>query len=96
MTLHRPADAVYSGQPPLMASLLSGAYWIMNRSGLSMEENPTLVSYLLTLLGSTIPAAAATGLTYRMARMFELQRLWRHSSLSRWDWEAGSEPIALC
>lgn len=77
VTLHRPDDAVYSGQPPLMASLLSGAYWIMNRSGLSMEENPTLVGFLLTLLGSTLPAAVATGLTYRMARMFELQRTWR-------------------
>jgi len=77
VTLYRPAKKVISGQPPFMASLLAGAYWAMNRSGLSMSENPALVSYLLTLLGTTLPAAGAAGLIYRMGRMFELQRSWR-------------------
>src|SRR5262249_49785390 len=34
----------------------------------------TLVAYVLTMLGVTLPAAGAAGLIYRMGRMFELKR----------------------
>jgi uncharacterized membrane protein len=67
----------YSDQPPLFSVLLAGPYWIMRRCGISFRENPALVSYLLTLIGVTIPVAGAAGLLYRMGRLFELPRIWR-------------------
>jgi hypothetical protein len=33
----------YSDQPPVMAVLLSGSYWAMNRNWLKMHQNPILV-----------------------------------------------------
>ena len=67
----------YSNQPPMMSAMLSGAYWVMHRRGLTFERDPATVAYLLTLLGVTIPAACAAGLVYRMGRLFELKRPWR-------------------
>lgn len=67
----------YSGQPPVLAALLAGAYWSIYKLDVTFETNPALVSYLLTVLGSTLPAAAIAGLMYRMARLFELPRVWR-------------------
>jgi hypothetical protein len=64
----------YSRQAPTMAVLLAGPYWVMHRFGLTFGNNVNLVSYLLTLLGVTIPVAFAAGLMYRMGRLFELQR----------------------
>ncbi|HEV2293686.1 MAG TPA: hypothetical protein VGR35_07510 [Tepidisphaeraceae bacterium] len=64
----------YSDQPPVMAVLLSGSYWIMYRYGLSLEENAILVPYLLTIIAVTLPVAGAAGLVYRMGRLFELKR----------------------
>lgn len=64
----------YSDQPPMMAVLLSGAYAVLLRCGLSFEKNATMVPYLLTLIGVTLPVAGAVGLIYRMARVFELRR----------------------
>ena len=69
--------ALYSTQPPTLSFLLAGPYWVMNKTGLTFDENPALVAYLLTLLGATIPVAAAAGLIYRMGRLFELRRPWR-------------------
>ena len=71
------SDHYYSDQPPMMAALLSPAYWTMRHFGWTFESNPVLVAYLLTLLGVTLPAALATGLIYRMGRLFELPRKWR-------------------
>ncbi|MGA2583039.1 MAG: hypothetical protein ABSG31_07155 [Tepidisphaeraceae bacterium] len=68
---------LYSDQPPMLAFLLSGPYWIMHFMGYHLRENSVLVPYILTLLGSTLPAAAVGGLVYRMARIFELRRQWR-------------------
>jgi hypothetical protein len=48
--------------------------WIMTRMGLSFDDNELLISYLLTLLGVTLPVAGAAGLVYRMGRLFELRR----------------------
>lgn len=67
----------YASQPATMSMLLSGAYWVMTKLGLSFAENGPTVTYILTLLGVTLPAAAASGLIYRMARLFELPRIWR-------------------
>jgi hypothetical protein len=64
-------------QPPMLAVLLSPAYWLMRQSGTTIESNPAAVAYVLTLLGVTIPVAVAGGLIYRMARFFELRRKWR-------------------
>lgn len=64
----------YSDQSPVMSVLLSGPYWVMHRCGLSFDGNPVLAEYLLTLLGVTLPVAFATGLIYRMGRLFELRR----------------------
>jgi hypothetical protein len=70
----RKAQHSYSAQPPTFAVLLAGPYWAMHRAGLTFAANPTLVTYLLTMLGVTIPVALGAGLIYRMARMFELPR----------------------
>src|SRR5688500_16187118 len=64
----------YSDQPPVMAVLLSGSYWAMHRQGLTLDENPILVPYLLTIIAVTLPVAGAAGLVYRMGRLFELKR----------------------
>jgi hypothetical protein len=64
----------YSDQPPVMAVLLSGSYWAMHRNGLTIDQNPILVPYLLTIIAVTLPVAGAAGLVYRMGRMFELKR----------------------
>ncbi|MEO6435883.1 MAG: hypothetical protein ABIP55_08990, partial [Tepidisphaeraceae bacterium] len=64
----------FSTQPPALSVLLAGPYWVMKRSGLTFDENPALVAYLLTLIGVTIPVAVAAGLIYRMGRLFELRR----------------------
>src|SRR5688572_1885188 len=64
----------YSDQPPVMAVLLSGSYWAMHRQGLTIDQNPILVPYLLTIIAVTLPVAGAAGLVYRMGRLFELKR----------------------
>src|SRR6185436_2728515 len=70
----RRGPHVFSDQPPALSVLLAGPYWVMQRCGLTFGTNPSLVAYLLTLLGATIPAAAAAGMIYRMGRLFELPR----------------------
>jgi len=67
----------YSDQPPMMSAMLSPAYWVMRRNGLTFQSNAPTVLYLLTLLGVTVPAACCAGLVYRMGRLFELRRPWR-------------------
>lgn len=67
----------YANQPPVMALLLAGPYRLMHRMGYGFEANPLLAMFLLTLLGTTLPVAAAGGLVYRMGRLFELRRPWR-------------------
>jgi hypothetical protein len=68
--------SLYSAQPPVMAMLLAGPYWVMHRWGVTFEH-PVVVPYVLTLLATTFPVALAAGLIYRMGRMFELRRPWR-------------------
>lgn len=70
----RVGDQYYSDQPPVMALLLAGPYWVMRQAGVSMASNPNLAVYLLTVLGATLPIALAGGLVYRMGRVFELRR----------------------
>jgi len=67
----------YSDQPPMLAALLSGPYWIMHHYGMTFEHNPLWVMFLLTLIGVTIPVALSAGLVYKMGRLFELPRPWR-------------------
>ena len=64
----------YADQPPVMAALLSGGYRAMRFYGLTFRRDAPTVTYLLTLLGVTLPAACAAGLVYRMGRLFELPR----------------------
>jgi hypothetical protein len=71
------AERHYSAQPPVMSALLAGPYWLMHKLGLSFESNPALSTYLLTLIGVTLPVALSAGLIYRMGRLFELARPWR-------------------
>ncbi|MGD0388419.1 MAG: hypothetical protein ABSC42_05630 [Tepidisphaeraceae bacterium] len=68
---------IYSDQPPMLAFLLSGPALILDWMGYPLRENSVLAPYLLTLLGVTLPVAAAAGLIYRMGRIFELRRQWR-------------------
>jgi hypothetical protein len=80
----QPGDAVpgtivvggkyYSDKPPVMGYLLSWIYALIYKMGWSFQHNPAGVTYVLTMLGATIPAAAGAGLIYRMGRMFELKR----------------------
>lgn len=65
---------LYSDQPPMMAFLLSGPYWVMHALGYRLQDYSVLVPYLLTLLGVTLPAAGVAGLIYKMSRIFELPR----------------------
>lgn len=67
----------YSDRPPVLSYLLSAAYWVLYRLGWEFKHNRTLVTYILTMLASTIPAAFGAGLVYRMSRIFELRRPWR-------------------
>ena len=71
------ADVSFSDQPPTQGLLLAGPYWVMYRMGLDFAHRPAIVEYLLTMLGVTIPVAAAAGMIYRMGRLFELRRPWR-------------------
>src|SRR5207245_9361290 len=66
----------YSAQPPVMAALLAGPYWLLHKLGLSFESNAALSTYLLKLMGVTLPVAGAAGLVYRMCRLFALYRSW--------------------
>lgn len=70
-------DHFYSDQPPVMSVLLAPSYWAMRKAGVDFAKRPDLAMYLLTLIGVTIPVAAASGLLYRMGRLFELRRPWR-------------------
>jgi hypothetical protein len=65
---------LYSNQPPMLAVLLSGPYWVIHRLGWSFDRDPEWVAYLLTLLGVTLPVALSAGVIYRMGRLFELRR----------------------
>ena len=67
----------FSKQPPVLAALLSATYWVLHRSGMTFQNNLAFTTYLLTLVGSTLPVALAAGMLYRMGRLFELKRPWR-------------------
>src|SRR3954463_12653387 len=75
--LVRRSNQYYSDQPPVFAVILSGAYWVMMRLGITLDQTPSLAAYLLTLIGTTVPVAWTAALVYRMSRIFELPRPWR-------------------
>jgi hypothetical protein len=75
--LIRHGQQYFSDQPPVLAIILSGVYWIMIRCGSTFEHTPALAPYILTLVGATVPVAWTVALIYRMARLFELSRPWR-------------------
>jgi MFS family permease len=72
--LIRSHGRVFSNQPPTMAVLLAGVYWILGKFHLTLRSSPVLTPYLLTLIGVTLPVAGAAGLIYKMSRLFELRR----------------------
>jgi hypothetical protein len=67
----------FSPQPPVFAFVMAAPYDLMHRMGWRLRDNSVLVPYVLTLIGSTLPAVAAAGLIYRLGRLFELKRTWR-------------------
>lgn len=67
----------YAAQPPALAVLLSWPAELLQRLGVSFEDDRALIRYALTLIGSTLPAVVVAGLVYRMGRLFELRRPWR-------------------
>jgi hypothetical protein len=71
------AEVYYSDQPPTQGLLLAGPYWVLHKLGITFARRPALVEYLLTMIGVTVPVAAAAGMLYRMGRLFELRRPWR-------------------
>jgi len=54
--------------------LLSPFYWVLVQQGNRYSDDPIFVHYLLTLIGSSLPAALCGGMVYRLARTFELRR----------------------
>ncbi|HET6250181.1 MAG TPA: hypothetical protein VFE47_20995 [Tepidisphaeraceae bacterium] len=64
----------YSKQPPMLAALMSGPYWVMHRMGLTLGRDPSSTVFWLTLLCITLPVALSAGLVYRMSRIFEMKR----------------------
>src|SRR5829696_4304184 len=77
----RVGDKLYADQPPTMAVLLAGPYWVMNRLGFTFSKDANGIAFFLTLLGVTIPVAIGAGMVYRMARLFELPR-WKRGALA--------------
>src|SRR5262245_53116342 len=77
----RIGDRLYADQPPTMAVLLAGPYWVMSRLGLTFRNDANTIEFFLTLIGVTIPVAVGAGLIYRMARLFELAR-WKRAGLA--------------
>ncbi len=73
----RKGGHYYAQSPPMFSLLLCAPYGVLHHWGLTFRSSPTQVMYLLTLLGVTLPVAAATALIYRMGRLFELSRPWR-------------------
>lgn len=75
--------AFYNGEhffapdSPVFSILLAIVSWVIERMGVGLDDNRVLHEYLLILLGIIFPTAMASGLIYRMARSFELSRLWR-------------------
>lgn len=61
-------------QPPVLACLMAGPYWVMDHFGLTFRRNTALAEYLLILLGSTLPVAVSGTVIYRLGRIFELSR----------------------
>jgi hypothetical protein len=76
---HATLTPLFHVDHPVYVFLLAGPYWLMHHLGLRFSHNPILVSYLLTILGVTLPVAMSAGLIYRMGRLFELRRIWRTS-----------------
>jgi hypothetical protein len=67
----------YADQPPTFTVLLAGPTWLIRKMGWDLRTDPEAVAYALTLLFVTLPVAAAAGMLFRMARLFELSRPWR-------------------
>ncbi|HEX8521327.1 MAG TPA: hypothetical protein VF669_03660 [Tepidisphaeraceae bacterium] len=77
----RVGKKLYADQPPTFALLMAGPYWVMDKLGLDFRKNINLVEFFLTLIGVTIPVAIASGLIYRMGRVFVMSR-WKRCALS--------------
>ncbi len=74
---HTGSHATYSKQAPVLSVLLAGPYWALHRLGITFDKNFAIATFLLTLVGATLPVAMAAGLIYRLGRLFELYRPWR-------------------
>jgi hypothetical protein len=72
--LVRSHDHIFSSQPPVLAVILAGPYWVLGKFHLTLRNSPVLAPYLLTLIGVTLPVVGVAGLIYKMSRTFELRR----------------------
>lgn len=70
----RAGELLFVKDPPNYLLTLAGVAWLIERGGVTFEENPHLLEYLLIFFAITFPTAVASGLLYRMARVFELRR----------------------
>lgn len=70
-------DRLYSQDPPMFCVYLGAIAWILERCGVTFAKDAHAMEFFLTLFGVTVPVAMASGLTYRMSRVFELRRWWR-------------------
>jgi len=48
---------LYSNQPPMLAFLASGPYWVLHNLGVTFANRPRLTIFLLTLFTVTLPVA---------------------------------------
>src|SRR5690349_18881086 len=59
MVQHRGRDGqlhLYSSKPPLLATLLAGEYWVINRfSGATLRDQPYEIGRLMLFTGNILP-----------------------------------------
>ncbi|RYG76546.1 hypothetical protein EON77_10400, partial [bacterium] len=73
-TVRTANGRIYPDRPPTFAVLLAGPAWAMDKAGLRFDNDESIVAYLLTLIGTTVPVAVGASVFYRMGRLFELSR----------------------
>ena len=71
-------QSTYAIRPPLFAVILAGQLYLLTTfTALDPVRDEAMISYLLTMIGVTLPTAVGASMLYRVARLFELPRPWR-------------------
>jgi len=63
--------------PTAFTAAVATLAWLWGKAGVTFENNPHLLDYMLTMLISALPTAFGCGLIYRLGRAFDLTRPWR-------------------